>query len=96
MKHRQKSSGMIILCLWWYCSWSGLDLICYKYQRYNGAVKFHDSFYYLKKQGFATALGLASMFIVAGDRLSQVIPFAKLGYVTAIVCCSSHVFIGDE
>ena len=20
----QKSSGMIILCLWWYCSWSGL------------------------------------------------------------------------
>jgi cell division protein FtsW len=45
----------------------GIGLILlYSTSAYNGRVKFHDSFYYLKKQGFATALGLAGMFIVAG------------------------------
>ena len=28
---------------------------------YNGQVKFHDSFYYLKKQAFATVLGIVLM-----------------------------------
>ena len=28
---------------------------------YNGRVKFHDSYYYLKKQGLATVLGMAGM-----------------------------------
>ena len=36
----------------------GLVLL-YSTSAYNGRVKFHDSFYYLKKQGFATLVGLA-------------------------------------
>ena len=32
---------------------------------YNGNVKFHDSFYYLKKQGFATGLGLVGMAVIS-------------------------------
>ena len=37
------------------------------------------------------------MFIVAGIDYHRWIPFAKLGYVTAIVLvCSSHVYSGDE
>ena len=60
----------------------GIGLILlYSTSAYNGRVKFHDSFYYLKKQGFATALGLAGMFIVAGIDYHRWIPFAKLGYV---------------
>ena len=43
----------------------GLVLL-YSTSAYNGQVKFHDSFYYLKKQGFATALGLCGMFLIAG------------------------------
>ena len=53
-------------------------------------------FNYLKKQGFATALGLAGMFIVAGIDYHRWIPFAKLGYVTAIVLSVAVMFIGDE
>ena len=35
----------------------GIGLILlYSTSAYNGRVKFHDSFYYLKKQGFATAI----------------------------------------
>ena len=40
-------------------------IILYSTSAYNGRVKFHDSFYYLKKQLFATSLGLALMYAVA-------------------------------
>ena len=40
-------------------------VILYSTSAYNGEVKFHDSFYYLKKQLFATSLGIAGMFFVA-------------------------------
>ena len=40
-------------------------ILLYSTSAYNGRVKFHDSLYYLKKQGFATALGLAGMTVVA-------------------------------
>ena len=36
-------------------------VILYSTSAYNGQVKFHDSFYYLKKQGFATILGLVGI-----------------------------------
>ena len=59
----------------------GIGLILlYSTSAYNGRVKFHDSFYYLKKQGFATALGLAGMFIVAE------ICSAGIYYGVTVVC----------
>ena len=41
-------------------------VILYSTSAYNGEVKFHDSFYYLKKQLFATGLGVVAMFVMAG------------------------------
>ncbi len=41
-------------------------IILYSTSAYNGEVKFHDSFYYLKKQAFATILGVLLMLFVAG------------------------------
>lgn len=35
-------------------------VILYSTSAYNGEVKFQDSFYYLKKQVFATSLGIAA------------------------------------
>ena len=40
-------------------------VILYSTSAYNGQVKFHDSFYYLKKQAFATVLGIVLMLFVA-------------------------------
>ena len=34
--------------------------ILYSTSSYNGRVKFDDEFYYLKKQAFATALGIGA------------------------------------
>ena len=73
----------------------GLVLL-YSTSAYNGRVKFHDSFYYLKKQGFATALGLAGMLIVSRIDYHKWVPLAGLGYLTAILLSVAVMFIGDE
>ena len=73
----------------------GLVLL-YSTSAYNGQVKFHDPYYYLKKQGFATALGLAGMFFVAGVDYHKWVPLANLGYLTAVLLSVAVIFVGDE
>lgn len=71
-------------------------ILLYSTSAYNGQVKFHDSFYYLKKQGFATALGIAGMFVMAGIDYHKWVPLAGLGYLTALVLSVAVIFVGDE
>ena len=73
----------------------GLVLL-YSTSAYNGQVKFHDPYYYLKKQGFATALGLVGMFFVAGVDYHKWVPLANLGYLTAVLLSVAVIFVGDE
>ena len=73
----------------------GLVLL-YSTSAYNGQVKFHDPYYYLKKQGFATALGLAGMFFVAGVDYHKWVPLANLGYLTAVLLSVAVIFVGEE
>ena len=73
----------------------GLVLL-YSTSAYNGRIKFHDSFYYLKKQGFATVLGLVGMFVVARIDYHRWIPLANLGYLTAVLLSVAVIFVGDE
>ena len=52
---------------------------------YNGRVKFNDPAYYLKKQLFATALGLMVMYLVSQmdyHRLAVLAPLVCMGFVT--------------
>lgn len=71
-------------------------VILYSTSAYNGQVKFQDSFYYLKKQVFATVLGIIGMFIVANMDYHIWKPLAGLGYLTAILLSVAVLFIGDE
>lgn len=73
----------------------GLVLL-YSTSAYNGQIKFHDSFYYLKKQGFATLLGILAMVITAEMDYHIFLSFAKPAYLTAIVLSVAVIFIGDE
>ncbi|CUX34054.1 FtsW/RodA/SpoVE family cell cycle protein [Clostridium sp. C105KSO13] len=73
----------------------GLVLL-YSTSSYNGRVKFHDSYYYLKKQGFATALGITGMLLVAKIDYHKWVPLANLGYLTAILLSVAVIFVGDE
>ena len=73
----------------------GLVLL-YSTSAYNGRVKFHDSFYYLKKQGFATLLGLLGMTVVARIDYHKWIPLAVPGYLAAIFLSVAVMLFGDE
>lgn len=71
-------------------------VILYSTSAYNGEVKFHDSFYYLKKQLFATILGIACTYIVAQMDYHDLEKFAILGYLAALVLSLLVLFVGDE
>ena len=65
-------------------------VILYSTSAYNGQVKFHDSFYYLKKQAFATVLGIVLMLFVAGMdyRVQKMVSFGPV-FFSAIRICES-------
>ena len=71
-------------------------VILYSTSAYNGKIKFHDSFYYLKKQIFATLIGIACMFIMANIDYHVWQYFAVAGYVLALILSTAVLFIGDE
>lgn len=73
----------------------GLVLL-YSTSTYNGEVKFHDAFYYLKKQIFATSLGIAAMFFVAEMDYHIWRHVAFLGYLTAVLLSLAVMFVGEE
>ena len=63
---------------------------------YNVNVKFHDSFYYLKKQGFATGLGLVGMAVVSRIDYHRWIPLAVPGYLLSILLGVAVLLFGEE
>ena len=71
-------------------------VILYSTSAYNGEVKFHDSFYYLKKQVFATLLGIAAMFVMAGMDYHIWRHFAIPGYMIAIFLSIAVMLFGSE
>lgn len=71
-------------------------IILYSTSAYNGRVKFHDSFYYLKKQAFATTLGLAAMYAMANIDYHVWQRFASFSYLIAIALSVAVLFVGDE
>lgn len=71
-------------------------VILYSTSAYNGEVKFHDEFYYLKKQVFATSLGIAAMFFVAEMDYHIWKSVAYLGYLAAVLLALAVMFVGEE
>lgn len=71
-------------------------VVLYSTSAYNGRVKFADSAYYLKKQFFATSLGLAAMYAVSRIDYHKWERLAVLGYLVSIVLSTAVLFFGDE
>ena len=74
---------------------AGLVLL-YSTSAYNGRIKFLDEWYYLKKQGFATLIGLAGMLIVSRIDYHRWAVLALPGYLAAIVLSVAVMLFGDE
>ena len=71
-------------------------VVLYSTSAYNGRVKFADSAYYLKKQFFATSIGLMAMYLVSQVDYRRWLPAAGLGYGISLVLSTAVLFIGDE
>ena len=71
-------------------------VVLYSTSAYNGRVKFADSAYYLKKQFFATSLGLAAMYAVSRIDYHKWERLAWLGYLISILLSTAVLFFGDE
>lgn len=71
-------------------------VILYSTSAYNGRVKFQDSFYYLKKQLFATILGITVMYIVANMDYHIWERIAIPAYITAMCLSVAVLLFGRE
>ena len=71
-------------------------VILYSTSAYNGEIKFGDAFYYLKKQLFATAVGMAGFY--AAFRIDYHVwrRLAVPGYLAAILLSAAVLLIGEE
>ncbi len=71
-------------------------VMLYSTSSYNGEVKFHDPYYYLKKQGFATFIGFLGMGIVSRVDYHRWAVLAIPGYLAAIALSVAVMLFGDE
>ncbi len=71
-------------------------VMLYSTSSYYGFTRFEDSAYYLKKQLFATSLGVIGMFILSIIPYQFWKRFALLAYILAFVLCTIVIFVGRE
>lgn len=66
----------------------------YSTSTYNGKVKFGDAGYYLKKQLFASVLGMIAFFVMARIDYHRVAAFATVLYLCSIALSTAVLFVG--
>lgn len=71
-------------------------VMLYSTSSYYGFTRFDDSAYYVKKQLFATGLGIVAMFVVSMIPYQWWMKFASLGYIVAFGLCVIVIFVGRE
>lgn len=69
-------------------------IVLYSTSAYNGDIKFGDSFYYLKKQAFATSIGIALMYIVSMLDYRELARFAIPGYIVSLILSGAVLAVG--
>lgn len=71
-------------------------VMLYSTSSYYGFTRFDDSAYYVKKQLFATSLGIVAMFVVSIIPYQWWMKWATFGYIAAFGLCVAVIFVGRE
>ena len=71
-------------------------VVLYSTSAYNGRVKFADPAYYLRKQFFATSIGLFSMYLVSCMDYRRLQNYAWIGYGIALMLSTAVLLVGRE
>lgn len=71
-------------------------VMLYSTSSYYGSTRFEDAAYYVKKQMFATSLGLVAMLTVSRIPYRFWMNFSAFAYVLALGLCTAVIFVGTE
>ena len=71
-------------------------VMLYSTSSYYGSTRFGDTAYYLKRQLFATSLGIIAMIIVSRIPYRFWMRVSGLAYLMAFGLCTAVIFIGTE
>lgn len=71
-------------------------VMLYSTSSYYGSTRFGDAAYYLKRQLFATSLGVAAMIIVSRIPYRFWMNLSGLAYLLALGLCTAVIFVGTE
>ena len=71
-------------------------VMLYSTSSYYGSTRFGDTAYYLKKQLFATSLGIIAMIIVSRIPYRFWMRVSGLAYLMAFGLCTAVIFIGQR
>ena len=67
-----------------------------QHQRLQRKGEVHDEWYYLKKQGFAVAVGLLGMVLASRIDYHRLAVLAVPGYAASLALSAAVLFFGDE
>lgn len=95
MSERKKKYDICLLAVVLLLVVIGL-VILYSASAYNGQNRFGDQFYYLKKQFFATSIGLLFLYLLAQIDYHIWNNFAVIGYLVSLVLSLAVLFVGQE
>ncbi len=93
--YRKNQLDYIMFVLVLLCVILGLIML-YSTSAYNGRVKFSDSAYYLKKQFFATSIGLLFMYLVSECDYHFWEKFAFPAYVLSLILSALVLAVGSS
>ena len=95
IRERTGKQDILLLILVLFLAVFGL-VILYSVSSYNGRVRFHDAAYYLKKQLFATALGLGVMYAASRIDYHAMVALAPAVYLVSILLSVAVLLVGQE
>ena len=94
-RKKETKTDTVLLILVLLLAVFGLVML-FSISEYNGRVRFGDSAYYFKKQLFATALGLMTMYIVAETDYRFFVRLAPAAYLLSMGLSTAVFFVGQE
>lgn len=71
-------------------------IMLYSTSSYYGSTRFDDAAYYLRRQTYASLLGLAAMIVVSRIPYQIWMRFSSLAYLGALGLCTMVIFVGTE
>ncbi|MDD6306286.1 MAG: putative peptidoglycan glycosyltransferase FtsW [Clostridiales bacterium] len=71
-------------------------IMLYSTSSYYGSTRFDDAAYYVRRQMYASALGLAAMIVVSRIPYRIWMQFSTLAYLGALGLCTAVIFVGTE